>query len=63
MPVILPIWEAEIRMIVVQGQPRQKVSKSYISTNKKLDVVVCVCYPSYMGSINRRIKCEILFEK
>jgi hypothetical protein len=29
--------------------------RSPISTNKKLDVVVCTCHPSYAGNVNRRI--------
>jgi hypothetical protein len=28
MPVILATWEAKIRRIIVQGQPRQKVHKT-----------------------------------
>jgi hypothetical protein len=34
-PIILPTQEVEIRRIVIQGQPRQKVSKTHISTKKK----------------------------
>jgi hypothetical protein len=33
MPVILATWEAEIRRIVVGGQPRAKISQDPISTN------------------------------
>jgi hypothetical protein len=43
--VIPASWKVEIRRISVQGQPRQKVSKTPISTNK-LGVVVCVYDPS-----------------
>jgi hypothetical protein len=35
MPVILANWEAEIRRIGIQGQPRQKVCEIPISTEKK----------------------------
>jgi hypothetical protein len=53
--VILAIQEAEIIRTVVLGHPRQKADETRISTNKKLDVVACACYPSYAGSINGRI--------
>jgi hypothetical protein len=34
---------------------RAKISRDPISTNKKLDMVVCTCHPSYVGIVNRRI--------
>jgi hypothetical protein len=51
--------EAKIRRIMVHGQAREgwevkRVSETPISTNK-LVAVVCTCYPSYSGGINRRI--------
>jgi hypothetical protein len=55
MSVILATWEAEIRRIVIQGQPRQKVSETP-SLQKMLNVVVHTCHPIYAGSINQRIK-------
>jgi hypothetical protein len=47
-------WEAKNVRIKVQGQPRQKVIKAPISTNKP-DVVLCTCNPSYVGGRSRRI--------
>jgi hypothetical protein len=35
MPVILATWEAEIRRIMVPGQPRQIVHETPISKKKK----------------------------
>jgi hypothetical protein len=35
-PVILAAWEAEIRRIVVQGQPRQKVRPYLKNTQHKI---------------------------
>jgi hypothetical protein len=35
MPVILSIWEAEIRRIMVPGQPRQKVCETHLIKKKK----------------------------
>jgi hypothetical protein len=49
MPVILATQVEEIRTIMVQGQLRQKVHKTQISTNKILDVVVNTSYQSYLG--------------
>jgi hypothetical protein len=43
---ILAIQEPESRRIVVQGQPKQKVSETPILTNKKVGIVVCACHPS-----------------
>jgi hypothetical protein len=43
---ILAIQEAESRRIVVQGQPKQKVSETPILTNKKVGIVVCAYHPS-----------------
>jgi hypothetical protein len=48
MPIIPAIWEGEIRRIMVQGQPGQKVSETPISTNK-LAMVVCICNPNYLS--------------
>jgi hypothetical protein len=45
-PVTLATWEAEIGNLAVQGQPKQKVSKTS-SQQKKLGVVVYSCHPSY----------------
>jgi hypothetical protein len=45
------MWEAEIRRIMVPGQPEQKKKKKKIMSlhlhEKKLAVVVCACHPSY----------------
>jgi hypothetical protein len=52
MPVISVTWEAEIRRIVVLGQPRQKVNESSPlapSSIHKPVLVAQVCDPSYMG--------------
>jgi hypothetical protein len=48
MLVIPAIYEAEMRRIMVQGQPGQKVSKTPISTYK-MGIVVHICDPSYTG--------------
>jgi hypothetical protein len=32
---------------------RAKMFGGLISTNKKMDVVPCICHPGYTGSINR----------
>jgi hypothetical protein len=40
----------EIETILIQSQPRQKVTETTISANK-LGVVVCACHPGYVGSI------------
>jgi hypothetical protein len=47
-------WEVEIGKIVVQSQPRQKVSNTPISTNKP-GLVAHVCKPSYMGGVGSSI--------
>jgi hypothetical protein len=48
MPVILATQEAEIRRIMAEGWPRQKVSKtpSHYPTNKRLDMVSHACHLS-----------------
>jgi hypothetical protein len=38
--------------IPVQGQPRQKVNKTLISTNKP-SMVASACHPTYAGGIRR----------
>jgi hypothetical protein len=48
MPMILPTWEAKLGRIVVQNQPRQKLSKTPISINK-LYMVAHTYGPSYVG--------------
>jgi hypothetical protein len=45
----LATWEAEIRRITVQGQPRQIVHKTPSQQKKKLGMVVSTCHPSYGG--------------
>jgi hypothetical protein len=40
-------------ILVVQGQPKQKVHETPISTNSWRGVVH-TCHPSYAGSISRR---------
>jgi hypothetical protein len=59
-PAIPPTREAEITRIVVWGQFGQKKSSwDHISTNeRKLDIVVHACHPSYAGSISRRIRVQ-----
>jgi hypothetical protein len=49
MPIILPIWEAEIRRITVQGQTWQIVFKTPISKNNqsKMDCVAEVRVPAF----------------
>jgi hypothetical protein len=59
MSVIPATQKAKIRRIQVQSQPRKKVSKTPpISINKKLTVEAQVCHPSYLVSINWRIKVQ-----
>jgi hypothetical protein len=53
--VILATLEVEIRRMAVPGQPGHKSSQDPISTNKKLGMVVCTCYPSFEGSIITKI--------
>jgi hypothetical protein len=50
--------EAEIRRIEVQGQPRQRVCETPISSIKKMGMLVLVCYPRYTGGIHKRIKVQ-----
>jgi hypothetical protein len=47
-PVILATWQAEIRRIVVPGQPRQTFVRHNLS-EKNLGVVVHACHPSDGG--------------
>jgi hypothetical protein len=54
MAVIPTSWKMEIEKIAVRGQPRQKVSKTPISTSK-LGVVRQNSNSSYEGGIGRRI--------
>jgi hypothetical protein len=54
MPAILATQEEEVGRILVQGQPRQKVQETLISTNKKLGTEAHACHPSYEGGIERR---------
>jgi hypothetical protein len=51
---LMPFIPAEIGRIKVQGQPRQKVSETSISTSK-LGVVVHICNPSYALGVGRRL--------
>jgi hypothetical protein len=44
-----------IGRIYFKVNPRQKVLRALISTNKKLGIVAHACHPSYLESINRRI--------
>jgi cobalamin biosynthesis protein CbiG len=56
MPVILATQEAEIRRIVVQGQPRQKkVHQIPLSTEKKMGVG-SICQSSQLQSQPRQKK-------
>jgi hypothetical protein len=43
-------WEVEVGRITVQGQLRQKLSETAISTSKLDMVVVHICNPSYVGA-------------
>jgi hypothetical protein len=51
-PVILPTSKIEIKRIMVQGQPRQKVTET---PKHKLSMVVQVCNPSYAESRGKKI--------
>jgi hypothetical protein len=51
MPVISFTWEVEIRKIIVQGQPEQKVSETL--SQKPSYVVVHACGPNYSGGRSR----------
>jgi hypothetical protein len=53
MPVISATQEAEIGIIVVQGQPEQD-SEASISPDK-MGVVVHDCNPNYVDDVGRRI--------
>jgi hypothetical protein len=52
MPIILPIWEAETRRVMVPAQSRQKVSETPISTNSWAQWHMPVI-SSYKGGCNR----------
>jgi hypothetical protein len=45
-PVILAVQEAEIRMIMVPSQPKQKVCKTPTQP-KKIGLLGCTCHSSY----------------
>jgi hypothetical protein len=49
MPVITSSKEAEIRRIVVPGEPEGKLFARPHLNRKKLSVVVCGCHPNYGG--------------
>jgi hypothetical protein len=51
------IQEAAIRRIKGGDQPRQKVNETP-SQPIKLGIVVYICHPRHMGSINRRIEVQ-----
>jgi hypothetical protein len=48
-----------IRWISFLGQPKQKVQETPISINKKVDIVVHACHPSYIGSLKSRIAVHV----
>jgi hypothetical protein len=50
-PDMVDTEKAEIKRIIVQGQPRQKDQETPISTEKKLSVVMCACHPSDSGKL------------
>jgi hypothetical protein len=49
-PVILCIWEAEIRRIAVPAHPREKFTRPTLKVNK-LGVVACICQPTDGGEL------------
>jgi hypothetical protein len=51
MPVIPATWKAEIRRIMVLGQPGQKKFARPHLNGKNLGVVVQTCHPSDIESI------------
>jgi hypothetical protein len=53
--VIPDTWEKEIRKIMVQSLPRQKISDTS-SKSINLGAVAYFCHPSYVRDINRGIK-------
>jgi hypothetical protein len=59
MPILLATLEAEIGRIVIQGQPREIVSRTPSQPIKKLSIVACTSHSSYVGSINRRIEVQV----
>jgi hypothetical protein len=56
--VILVTQEAEIRKLVIQGQPQQKPCKTLNSTTTKLGMVEHICHPSNMGNVSRKISVQ-----
>jgi hypothetical protein len=60
--VIPTTQEAEIRRIMVQGQPEKNISKTPISTNKP-DTAAHICSISYLGGISRRILVQVKSDK
>jgi hypothetical protein len=63
-PVISASQEVEIRTIMVQDQSGQNmVARPHFNqynNNKKLGVAVCVCHPSYVVNVNRKIAVHAL---
>jgi hypothetical protein len=55
MPVILATWKAEIRRMVVPGQPRKKKKKKKGSQPLAACVGILLSSPALQGSTNRRI--------
>jgi hypothetical protein len=49
------IQEAEIRRIVVQGQPTQKVSKTPSQLISQVSVMGLACNPTMQEAVGRRI--------
>jgi hypothetical protein len=49
MPIILATWEAEIRRILVQSQPGQKMFARPHLNGKKLGMMTCACHPGDRG--------------
>jgi hypothetical protein len=52
MPETPATQEAEIRRIVVPGQPRQKVRSPYL--NKNLGMVAHACNLNYVGGVGKK---------
>jgi hypothetical protein len=58
MPILLDTWWEKIRKIMVPSQCRQKVCKTLsqpIAGSGDVHLSSQLHYPSYVGSINRRI--------